>query len=135
MDFKERRIDFREAERSYAELKSRLEAGTISREEFDAQLRRLMVQDEEGRWWSKTRKTGEWNYHDGSSWVRGTPPGYHPFQTSPLDGIPNHQPQPGHNEQTTPLFLSSQPQPEPASLSRHQPRERPPPPHAHPPPP
>ncbi len=132
MDFKERGIDFREAERSYAELKSRLEAGTISREEFDAQLRRLMVQDEEGRWWSKSRKTGEWNYHDGSSWVPGTPPGYHPFQTSLLDGIPNHQPQPGHNEQTTPLFLSSQPQPEPVSISRDESGERSPALEAHP---
>jgi hypothetical protein len=76
MDFKEREIDFREADRRYAEAKRQLDAGTISDEEFDFQRRRLMVQDDEGRWWAKSRKTGEWNYHDGSAWVRGTPPGY-----------------------------------------------------------
>jgi hypothetical protein len=34
-----------------------------------------MVQDDEGRWWAKIGESGEWYYHDGSSWVRGTPPG------------------------------------------------------------
>jgi len=35
-----------------------------------------MVQDAEGRWWAKHRETGAWHYYDGSTWVRGTPPGY-----------------------------------------------------------
>src|SRR5215217_7326727 len=76
MDFREREMEFREADRRYAELKGQLDAGTISTEEFDAQRRQLMVQDDEGRWWAKSRKTGEWNYHDGSAWVPGIPPGY-----------------------------------------------------------
>jgi len=37
-----------------------------------------MVQDDEGRWWSKHPENGEWHYHNGSGWVRGTPPGYQP---------------------------------------------------------
>lgn len=50
----------------------------MSDEEFDAERRRLVVRDDEGRWWAKSRKTGEWNYHDGSAWVRGAPPGHRP---------------------------------------------------------
>src|SRR5919199_169412 len=93
MDFKEREIDFREADRRYAELKRQLDAGTISTEEFDAQLRQLMVQDDGGRGWAKSRKTGEWNYHDGSAWVRGTPPGYQPPRMPPAESTPDRQSQ------------------------------------------
>jgi hypothetical protein len=78
MDGRGREIDFREADRRFAETKRQFDAGSISDEEFDAQRRWLKVQDDEGRWWAKSRKTGEWNYHDGSAWVRGTPPGYQP---------------------------------------------------------
>ena len=76
MDFKEREVDFREAERRYAELERQREAGTIDERQFDAQRRRLMLQDDEGRWWIRSRETGEWLFHDGDAWVRGTPPGY-----------------------------------------------------------
>src|SRR3954471_1597614 len=55
-----------------------LDAGTIGEEEFDAQRKKLMVQDDVERWWVRSRKSGEWRYHDGRSWVRGTPPGYAP---------------------------------------------------------
>jgi hypothetical protein len=70
-----REVDFREADRRYAELKRRLDAGTISNEEFAAHRQQLMVQDDEGRWWAKLGESGEWYYHDGSTWVQGTPPG------------------------------------------------------------
>ena len=93
MSFKEHKIGFREADRRYAELGRQHEAGIISDEEFDIQRRQLMVQDEEGRWWAKSRKTGEWNYHDGSSWVRGTPPGYQPPPPTPPEeeGAPDRR--------------------------------------------
>jgi hypothetical protein len=91
MEFEKREIDFREADRRYTELKRQLDAGAISTEEFDVQRRRLMVQDDEGRWWAKSRKTGEWNYHDGSAWVRGTPPGYQPPRTPSAESTPDRQ--------------------------------------------
>src|SRR5215213_1190527 len=78
MDFRGPERSFEEADRRYAELKRLHEAGEITEEEFDEQLKRLMVQDERGRWWSKSRKSGEWHYNDGSSWVAGTPLGYSP---------------------------------------------------------
>jgi hypothetical protein len=93
MDFRERGIDFQEADRRYAELARQRDAGSISDEEFDAQRRRLMVQDDEGRWWAKSRKTGEWNYHDGSAWHPGIPPGYQTPEVSVGESTPNYQTQ------------------------------------------
>jgi hypothetical protein len=90
MDFREREINFREADRRYAELKRQLEDGTISAEEFDAQRQQLMVQDDQGRWWAKSRETDEWNYHDGNGWVRGTPPDY---QETPSKHTSNSSPE------------------------------------------
>jgi len=76
MDFGEREVDFQGADRRYAELTRQRDAGTINDEEFDAQRQRLMVRDDEGRWWAKLGKSGEWHYRDNKTWVRGTPPGY-----------------------------------------------------------
>jgi hypothetical protein len=76
MDFRGREVNFQEAERRYAQLARQRDAGSISDEEFDAQRQQLMVQDGEGRWWAKLGEAGEWQYHDGGAWLRGTPPGY-----------------------------------------------------------
>lgn len=76
MGFGRREMDFEEADRRYVELRRRYDTGTIGDEEFDAQRKRLMVRDDEGRWWAKSRKDGEWCYRGESGWVRGTPPGY-----------------------------------------------------------
>jgi hypothetical protein len=76
MDFREHEIDFREADRRYAELTRQREAGNISDEEFDAQRQRLMVRDDEGRWWAKLGESGEWYYRESGTWVQGTPPGH-----------------------------------------------------------
>ena len=89
---RKREIDFREADRRYAEAKRQLDAGSISEEEFDAQRLRLRVRDDEGRWWAKSRKSGEWNYYDGSAWVRGTPPGYRPTPAPLAESAPDPQP-------------------------------------------
>src|SRR5215210_5237052 len=76
MDFKEREVDFQGADRRYAELTRLRDAGSISEEEFDAQRQRLMVRDDQGRWWAKLGESGEWHYRDDKTWIRGTPPGY-----------------------------------------------------------
>jgi hypothetical protein len=67
-------VDFEEVDRRYVEIKRRHEAGDLTQEEFSDQLKQLMVQDEEGRWWAKSPRTGDWHYHDGQTWIRGTPP-------------------------------------------------------------
>jgi hypothetical protein len=76
-------VDFREVDRRYAEIKRRHEAGTLTDEEFDEQLKQLMVQDQEDRWWVKSRTTGDWHYYDGTTWIKETPPGYEPLQAAP----------------------------------------------------
>ena len=86
-------MDFQEADRRYVEIKRRHEAGELAQEEFEEQLKQLMVQDEEGRWWAKSRNSGEWHYHDGAAWVKDTPPGYQPPQAAPADQPEVQQPE------------------------------------------
>ena len=43
-----------------------------------------MVQDDEGRWWAKSRQTGQWHYYDGNTWIQGTPPGYQSVTPDPV---------------------------------------------------
>jgi hypothetical protein len=81
VDSEEQRMNFEEADRRYVELKRRYDAGEVSDEEFDEQRRSLMVSDEGGRWWAKSRRTGEWHYHDGNVWVNAIPP-YEPSTSS-----------------------------------------------------
>lgn len=76
MDFRKRGMNFRQAELRYAELRRQRDAGSITDEEFEAQRQQLMVQDDEGRWWTKRGETGEWHYLGGGTWALGTPPGY-----------------------------------------------------------
>jgi hypothetical protein len=81
-------VNFQEADRRYAEIKRRHEAGTLTDKEFDEQLKELMVQDQEDRWWLKSRRTGEWHYYDGTAWIKDTPPGYEPLQAA--SRVPSH---------------------------------------------
>ena len=67
-------MDFAQVESQYKELKRKYDAGAITEDEFKAQLQDLMIQDEEGRWWSIGYETGQWHYHDGEQWVRAEPP-------------------------------------------------------------
>ncbi len=83
MDFKERKMDFREADRRHDELVRKREAGEINDRQFDDGRKKLSVRDDEGRWWAKSAKTGEWRYYDGKEWVPGAPPGYQPRRESP----------------------------------------------------
>jgi hypothetical protein len=78
-------LDFQEADRRYAEIKRRQETGGLNQEEFEVELKQLMVEDEEGRWWAKSRTAGEWYFHDGTSWIKDTPPGYQTPQAAPED--------------------------------------------------
>jgi hypothetical protein len=47
----------------------------------------MMVQDDEHRWWAKSRETGDWYYYDGSDWARGTPPGYEQIATTTVPDV------------------------------------------------
>ena len=72
-------VDFQGADRRYAELKRLYDTGDITSEEFcTLLLKESMGRDAQGRWWVKSRETGEWHYHDGSTWTKGNPPDYQP---------------------------------------------------------
>jgi uncharacterized membrane protein len=88
-------MDFEEADRHHAELARQRAAGELSPEEFEARGRDLMVLDEYGRWWIKEPSSGVWNYHDGTNWLPGTPPGYR--EAAP----PVTQPPPEHSDAPT----------------------------------
>lgn len=66
-------MDFREADHQYEDLRQQYDSGTITAEEFDERLRDLAVLDDRNRWWAKSRETGQWSYHDGTTWVAGDP--------------------------------------------------------------
>ena len=65
---------FRQAEDQYFLLKGQLETGRITREQFDAALKELMIQDAQGRYWMIGADSGKWYVHDGSAWVEASPP-------------------------------------------------------------
>ncbi|MFQ6059552.1 MAG: Ig-like domain-containing protein [Anaerolineae bacterium] len=66
-------MDFKEVESKFYELRGKRDLGAISQEEYQAELSKLMVQDEEGRWWTIDSESGQWLYHDGQRWVAGDP--------------------------------------------------------------
>jgi hypothetical protein len=61
-------------EDQYLVLKGQLAAGRITRDQFDASVKDLMVQDAQGRYWMLGPDTGKWYTHDGKNWVEAQPP-------------------------------------------------------------
>jgi hypothetical protein len=75
-------MDFAEVEEKAAKLRQDLAADRLTEEECKAQMRELMVEDEEGNWWMVGYETGEWYCHDGNDWVQADPPD-HTVRRSP----------------------------------------------------
>lgn len=67
-------MDFREVEDRFAELKSKLDAGELDERAFEAELRKLQVLDEQGRYWMIGAQSGLWYYYDGTQWIQSEPP-------------------------------------------------------------
>jgi membrane peptidoglycan carboxypeptidase len=65
---------FREVENSVQALKQQYAQGQITRNQLETELRRLMVLDEEGRWWTLGVDSKRWYRYDGREWVPDTPP-------------------------------------------------------------
>lgn len=92
-------MDFFQVEAAFAELKGHYEAGDLTEEEFKAELQKLMIQDEQGRWWMIGYETSQWYYHDGEKWVQEEPPRpeptappahpQHPEASAPTAGSPS----------------------------------------------
>lgn len=64
---------FRETEKKYNDLKDKLGRGQLSAEQVKAELKTLMVQDENGKYWMMGGKSGKWYAHDGTQWQEADP--------------------------------------------------------------
>jgi hypothetical protein len=67
-------VDIKNIESKFWELKGKFVSGVIDRAEFDAELKKLKVRDENGDWWRLSEEKGKWTYFDGDSWVEGNAP-------------------------------------------------------------
>lgn len=69
-------MTFAEADAQYELIKQRFLAGGLNDEQYDEQLRDLMVVDDDGRWWAKSRENGLWHYYDAEAetWTTAVPP-------------------------------------------------------------
>jgi hypothetical protein len=77
----------KEIEDIYQDLKARFDAGEISSDDMKSELKKVMLRDEENRFWMIGSKTGGWYVYDGSTWKTGNPYG----QT---ETAPHAQPEP-----------------------------------------
>lgn len=66
---------FREIEELYKDLKERQAAGEVSAEDAKTELKKMMLRDEENRFWMLGGKTGSWYVYDGSAWKPADPYG------------------------------------------------------------
>ncbi|TKJ28085.1 MAG: hypothetical protein CEE40_12470 [Chloroflexi bacterium B3_Chlor] len=60
--------------KQFHELKSSFVAGNITEEEFRAQIKELLFQDDEGAYWAIGAKTEKWYRYDDGDWVPDSPP-------------------------------------------------------------
>ncbi|MDE3092139.1 MAG: hypothetical protein KGJ80_22420, partial [Chloroflexota bacterium] len=60
---------FKRAEDAYFRLKGQLATRRITREQFNATLKQLMVRDAQGRWWMLGAESGKWSVYDGKFWI------------------------------------------------------------------
>ncbi len=65
---------FKAVEEEYQRLKTMLEQGRIDAEHMKAELKKLLVQDEQGRYWMVGGRSGEWYLHENGQWRRTDPP-------------------------------------------------------------
>jgi len=59
---------------AFNSLKTRFQAGDISRQEFIDEMKKLRIKDDQGRFWMIGAQTGKWYYFDGKDWVQADPP-------------------------------------------------------------
>jgi len=67
-------MDHAQAERDYAALQARLEAGTLGKEAYREALNALRVTDERGRVWMMQEGSGRWYVWENGAWQAAEPP-------------------------------------------------------------
>jgi len=72
----------KEIEDIYQDLKAKLDAGEINGDDMKSELKKVMIRDDDNRYWMIGNKTGGWYVYDGSAWKTGNP--YRKAETTPL---------------------------------------------------
>jgi hypothetical protein len=119
---------YRQNEEQYYRLRGQLASGRITRQQFEAELQRLVLQDSMGRYWAVGADSGQWMMHDGRQWVRATPPGNAPpapgtlpsalpEESHPVMAAPAPAPQTVPPQPVPPQPVSPRPAPTPAPSS------------------
>ena len=63
----------KEIEDFYKDLKYKLDAGEISGDDMKAELKKMMIRDDDNRYWMIGNKSGGWYVYDGSTWNAADP--------------------------------------------------------------
>ncbi|MBN1287468.1 MAG: transglycosylase domain-containing protein [Anaerolineae bacterium] len=66
----------RRVEWEVGQLRRQYNSSLITREDFAARLRELMLRDKRGRWWMVGTESNDWYVREGKEWVRRIPPVY-----------------------------------------------------------
>jgi hypothetical protein len=64
---------FQAAQMSYGQWQAALSAGRVTRQQYEAAVNSIRVQDQYGRYWMLGAYDGLWYVYDGRSWVRANP--------------------------------------------------------------
>lgn len=97
---------FRETEAQYNELKERHQRGELNAQEVKAELKRLMLQDEDGKYWMLGGKSGKWYVHDGNQWQESDP--YEQLKPLELEQEQIFPDTPGSADEQEPVISTSE---------------------------
>ena len=62
-----------EIEEHFRELRAAVQSGTISDDEFEAQLKEFLFQDDSGAYWTIGAQTEKWYQYEDGDWVQASP--------------------------------------------------------------
>ncbi len=82
-------MQFYEAEERFRKLEDQRRRGTISPDQYRAELNQLRVTGPQGRLWMPQEGTGQWYVWQGEQWFRAEPP--HPVPAAPPPTAGGHE--------------------------------------------
>ncbi|MEI6842745.1 MAG: hypothetical protein WCK53_15865 [Methanomicrobiales archaeon] len=82
---------FVEMERRYSELRNEYGKRSLSREQFELEVNKLRLQDDQMTWWQVNIEDGTWLRWDGASWITADP-------MAPRSPLPARTGEPGPDE-------------------------------------
>lgn len=75
---------FKDIEEKYQELKLKLSTGEINSEELKKELKKMIILDQDGKYWMIGSKSGKWYVYNGTEWNESNPYEEDLFKTQPV---------------------------------------------------